>query len=86
MAHPKLGLPYPLFQRTAALQEQQTERKRREWLRPQEKLRGNVNSRISKFEIRNYLPLLYALCQPGESFLHDGKASFELIIVYDKRH
>ena len=42
----QLGLPLPLFRRTAALQQQQTECKRREWLSPQQQLRSKVNNRL----------------------------------------
>ena len=57
--HPQLGLPFPLFQRISVLQEQQTERKLREWLRPQEKLRSKVDSRYPKSEIRTLCSLLF---------------------------
>ena len=57
---PQLGLPSPLLRRTSALQEQQTERKRREWLGPQQQLGSKVNRRFWKFQP-------YALCSisPG---------------------
>jgi hypothetical protein len=50
MAHPQLGLPLPPLRRTFAPQNQQAERKRREWPSPrdQELLRGKINRRISK--------------------------------------
>ena len=44
----QLGLPSPLLQKTSGLQEHQTERKRRECLRSQEKLRSKVNSSFHK--------------------------------------
>jgi hypothetical protein len=46
LAHPQLGLPSPLLRRTSAPQDQQTERKWREWLSPQEQLRSKVNRRV----------------------------------------
>ena len=50
----QFGLPSPPFQRTSTPQGQQTERKRREWLNPQERLRSKVSNRFSISGFHNY--------------------------------
>ena len=68
----QLGLPSFLLRRTSALQEQQTEGKRREWLSPQQQLPSKVNRRSANWNIVSDLEIRISDLTKFETWISDS--------------